>query len=133
MCILCDKNTEYSEVNILRQHLFSTKMKLVENLPPTQATFKYHLLRSLHQARIWAQMDCKNINVFDPALYGWNRFNDQWKPIWTDLPAIGQSRLFIKCACKNCKSTRGRGSSCSNEGLPCYSGCGCQGKCEEQQ
>lgn len=35
-CVLYDKTTSVSQVNELRQELFSKKAKLIENIPPTQ-------------------------------------------------------------------------------------------------
>ena len=133
VALVYDKNTDLSEINEVRQHLFATKMRTVENIPPTQAALKYHLLRSLHQARTWFQMDRRCIDILDPAAYGWNKKNNQWTPTWSNLPPIGQSRVFVKCSCKDCHNTRGRGCGCGNENLPCYIGCACQGRCSDLQ
>ena len=131
--LLYDKNSEHSNVNKVRQHLFAAKMKPVENIPPTQAVLKHHLLRSLLQARTWYQMDRKCIDILNPVSYGWNKENNTWRPTWSDLPPIGESRVFIKCSCKDCSNTRGRGCGCGNENLPCYIGCACQGSCTRSQ
>ena len=127
ICLVYDKNTELSEVNHLRQHLFASKMRQVGHIPPTKAALKYHLMRCILQARIWFQMNRKNVENLDPASYGWirNQLN-QWKPLWTDLPPIGQSRVFVKCGCKDCSNAR---CGCRKENLPCYIGCGCGGRC----
>ena len=125
VCLLYDKNTELSEVNPARQQLFS-KIRQVENIPPTQNALKYHMMRSLLQARIWSQMDCKEIQMLDPAQYGW-KMEEIWKPYWTDLPPIGQSRKFQKCSCKDCHVGR---CGCRKENLSCYPGCKCEGRCQ---
>ena len=44
VCILYDQNSDISKVNDLRQHLFASKMRLVENIPPTERALKYNLL-----------------------------------------------------------------------------------------
>ena len=131
VALVYDKNTEHSEINEVRQQLFATKLRAVEHIPPTQAALKFHLLRSLLQARTWFQMDQKYIDTLDPAIYGWNKKNNQWRPMWSDLPPIGKSRVFVKCACKDCNTTRGRGCGCKDEDIPCYIGCACQGRCTE--
>ena len=129
VCLVYDKNTDISEVNQLRQHLFASKMRQVAHIPPTKAALKYHLMRCILQARIWYQMDQKIINNLDPALFRWKKFN-QWKPVWTDLPPIGQSRVFVKCSCKDCTNAR---CGCRKENLPCYIGCACSGRCSQSQ
>ena len=130
VALVYDKSTELSEINKVRQHLFASSLRAVDHIPPTQAALKYHLKRSLLQARTWFKMDCKHIKTLDPADYGWNKDKDNiWKPTWTDLPPIGKSRVFIKCLCKDCDNTRGRGCGCRNENLPCYIGCACKGMC----
>ena len=131
VALMYDKNTEYCEINKVRQQLFTTSMRAVENIPPTQAVLKYHLKRALLQARTWLQMDRKCIDTLDPADYGWNKENNVWRPTWSDLPPIGTSRVFIKSSCKDCNNTRGRECGCHNENLPCYIGCACQGRCSE--
>lgn len=107
IALVYDKNTEHSNINEVRQQLFATKLRAVEHIPPTGAALKCHLLRSLLQARTWFQMDRKSVDTLDPAVYGWSKKNNQWRPVWSDLPPIGNSRVFIKCACKDCNNTRG--------------------------
>ena len=101
--LIYDRNTELSEVNEVRQHLFCTKGRQVENIPPTDGSVIYHLLRSLLVAHMLPKMDLRQIQHLNPADYGWEMKDQSWKPKWTNLPPFGKSRIFIKCACKESK------------------------------
>ena len=125
---LYDKNTDLSSVNLVRQHIFSSTIRQVDSIPPTQAALKFHMLRSLLHARIWFHMDNKIIQEFRPEEYGWKLVDGTWVPFWTDLPEVGQLRYFIKCSCKDCSNHR---CGCAKENLPCYEGCCCKGRCSQ--
>ena len=39
-----------------RKYLFTQKIRLLENLPPTQNALKQHILRAAYQGNVWEQM-----------------------------------------------------------------------------
>ena len=54
--LLYDKTCQLTKVNEARQHLFARRSRALENIPPTQAALKQHILRTAYQARhVWGQ------------------------------------------------------------------------------
>ncbi len=128
----CDNTTQHDKVNDLRQDLFTSKVKMMEKLPPTQSALLQHLNRSIYQASIWMEFLKPVVAAPSPGGFGWTRSDTRWYPTWTTLPASTVScRELVKCGCKatpicskNCK--------CKNAGLECTALCYCRGNCESQ-
>ncbi|KAL8591002.1 hypothetical protein ACOMHN_021767 [Nucella lapillus] len=47
--LLYDRTSQTSKVNSARQCLFSRRSRTIENIPPTQAALKQHVLRATYQ------------------------------------------------------------------------------------
>ena len=125
--LMYESTSNMYKVNQARKELFTKKSRSLENIPPTQAALKQHVLRAQLQAMIWINACVKAPPLHDPGKFGWVRENNKWKPFWTDLPQAAKSCYeLIKCGCKkgcirNCK--------CRNTQLKCTALCACGGDC----
>lgn len=122
-------NINSSSLNMLRydnyiQKIASSKKEFdISRLPPTENAAKYHLLRVHLQCIVWKILDT---TAADPTLWGWQKANEEFQPIMTDISPAPDSLLnMIHCACKitvdePCYNMR---CTCRRYGLPCTSLC----------
>ena len=47
--LMYDRTSQITEVNTQRQALFSRRGRSIENIPPTQAALRQHILRATYQ------------------------------------------------------------------------------------
>ena len=129
--LLYDRTSSHSEVNRIRQVLFSKSTRSLENIPPTQAALQEHIKRAVLQAgHIWSQTTIKIPKLPRPELWGWRPCEHGWTPKWTTLPEASKvCQELIRCGCK--KACHGL-CKCSKAGLPCTSLCYCSGNCHRQ-
>ena len=97
----------------------------LENLPPTDSSFREHVKRAMFQLSIWLSADKRqpsdSINATD---WGWYEIEMQLMPIMTpdDVQIAPDSVLkLIKCNCKSVNKRCGENSrcSCAKNSLPC--------------
>lgn len=116
-------------INEARKFLFSSRSRLLENVPPTSAALQKHILRAAYQGgHVWGQSHLARPILPPPSEWGWVKNDDKWTPLWTSLPPIWEScRELVRCNCKEgCKSR----CSCKNIGVSCTLLCKhCKGKC----
>lgn len=126
---LYDKYSEKLNINDVRQFLFIKKNRSIENIPPTKAALKQHILRCVLQAGfIWGQTLHANFTIPDPSNWGWLKKSNFWTLFWTELPEAAKScSELIKCACKLCKDNR---CGCRKVNLTCTALCLCNGDCQ---
>ena len=127
--LLYDKTSEYFSVNEARLELFSRHSRALENIPPTHAALKQHILRATYQAGfIWNQCLTPDPKLPSPSNWGWELGTDGvWKPRWTDLPQAQECCYeLIHCGCK--KACRGL-CKCFRAKLKCTALCQCGGNC----
>ena len=133
VCVLYDHTTEHTNVNSLRQDMFShgKNVKMMQNLPPTQDALLLHVNRSLYQANIWLASYISLQNVPSPEDFGWSKTSGSWEPVWTMMPEAAKScRELVKCGCKVGNRCRKK-CICRNHQLPCTSLCVCGGNCRD--
>ncbi len=152
-CVIYNKTTSISQVNDLRQELFSRKPRLIETIPPTQvysliipsivlherimlllcilqAALLEHSNRAPYQASVWLTSLHSLQNLPSPEGYGWTMKSNIWTPFWTTLPEIAKaSQELLKCGCKAVPLCSRR-CKCKDAGLSCTTLCYCRGSCE---
>jgi len=66
-----DKTCQLTQVNEARHHLFARRSRALENIPPTQAALKQHILRTAYQAgHVCGQSLQKEAILPSPANWG---------------------------------------------------------------
>jgi hypothetical protein len=128
--LMYSKNSSTTSLDEARRQMFTSGLKDLDSIAPTQHAFLQHTKRALLcSAFIWKQALLRNPEMPSPGDWGWtwNARSREWVPHWTDLPDVGHAcSLLLHCGCTvacsgNCKCTRA--------GLHCTSLCKCQGGC----
>jgi len=94
----------------------------IATLPPTSSAAKYHNMRTYIQVQDWLG------NKMNPLEWGWERKNNEFVPVLSDLPSAPDKLLNItSCNCKaGCKSRTA--CACLRHGNKCTAACGqCMG------
>ena len=123
------KASQATEVNEVRQTLFSRQSRLLENIPPTQAALHQHILRAVYQGgHVWGQCLQKEPKLPDPSCWGWKQCpqSKRWVPVWTTLEQAAKScHELVKCTCeKGCRLCK-----CKRNNWRCTALCACGGDC----
>lgn len=128
--LLYDRTSSESTVNSARRHLFTTKARSIDAIPPTSAALLQHAKRATYQGgHVWGQAHIRAPDVPSPESWGWKKNTTRgWEPLWTLLPeaAVSCSEL-LRCGCK--KGCRGL-CKCVKADLKCTSLCHCTGNCD---
>lgn len=126
--VILYNGTESESLDLVRFQRFKEKVSvgksavLVQNLPPSSAAAKYHLLRVYLQIQMWT-----NNEQIEPESYGWVKNNSTFSPITTDLNAAPTELLkTFRCNCKgSCDNNK---CTCKKNSIKCSSACGeCHG------
>ena len=122
-----------SSVNELRHDMFTSKVPLMENLPPTQEALLQHTKRSNFQASIWARCLQTVQNTPAPDTHGWKLYNDKWIPHWSNLTEASKvCKELLQCGCKALpKCSKATRCKCLKSGLVCTKLCDCK-TCENK-
>ena len=129
-CTTHGSMTSHVKVNDLRQEMFPTRVKMMEELPPTQSALLQHVNRCLCQVSVWRERLKPIVAVPSPEGFGWTRADTGWRPIWISLPAGSVAcRELIKCGCKVAPICSKK-CKCRKAGLTCTTLCICHGHCE---
>ena len=99
-----DHNHSWGHLSVvltsIRENLFcqAKRVRMMQNMPPTQNALLQHTNRSMLQASIWTTSLCSMQNVPTPDTFGWSRTEeDSWKRNWMTLPEASKScRELIK-------------------------------------
>ena len=129
--LLYDRTSQLQSLNEARKHLFTTKSRTMESIPPTKAALIEHSKRAVLQGgHCWGQLQTAVQNLPCPTNWGWNRADDLFIPFWTRLPEASEScRELLRCGCK--KGYRGH-CKCAKAALKCTALCQCGGDCDSQ-
>ena len=129
--LLYDRTSTETTVNAARRHLFTTKARSIEAMPPTGAALLQHAKRATYQGgHVWGQAHVRAPDLPSPESWGWSKSATKgWEPLWTLLPeaAVSCSEL-LRCGCK--KGCRGL-CKCVRADLKCTSLCYCCGNCDQ--
>lgn len=129
--LMYQRTSELSKVDMARQKMFPKHSKALENIPPTAAALRQHILRAAYQCGyIWGQSLVKEPPLSSPSNWGWQREDGKpWRPVWTTLPQAQDSCYeLIRCGCK--QGCRGR-CTCLKANLQCTGLCFCGGDCSQ--
>lgn len=127
--LLYDRTCSKTSVDAARMHMFTTKGRPIDAIPPTLAALLQHTKRAIHQAAfVWGQMFVRCPDVPSPGSWGWRKGKSmKWEPLWTVLPeAAASCSELLRCACQ--KSCSGR-CKCLKAALKCTTLCRCGGSC----
>lgn len=115
-----------TSLNQYRHYVFNKtvasnkKQVQLSRLPPTTDSAKQHIFRAYLQVQLWRG------NVLNPLDWGWEKYGNTIRPIFTKKPPAPESLLtVISCACtKMCEQNCG----CRKAGMKCSVICKhCQG------
>ena len=117
------------KVNDARKYLFLTKLKPLEEIPPTLNSLYQHTLRAVNAANYRSQAMILNNPVTLPySDFGYIR-NERlncWVPYWSDLPDNSKCIILKSCTCKvRCSGN----CSCAKVSIRCTTLCACKGMC----
>lgn len=127
--LLYDRTSGDLCVDQCRKHLFSSKGRTLEAIPPTKGALLQHAKRAAYQAGyIWGQSLVRAPEEVSPSDWGWAKdVAGDWKPLWSALPEISRScQELLRCGCKKgCQ----RNCRCQKVALKCTALCNCRGEC----
>lgn len=126
--LLYDRTSDCTDLDSSRKQLFTKRNRTLEHLPPTSNAFEQHVKRTVFQStHCWSYCLKQHMPVIDPGLWGWNRQDDRWMPVWMTIPEVSEMcRELIHCCCKKACATR---CKCVKANLPCTGLCQCDGEC----
>ena len=76
-------------VDEARLHMFASKQRPYDSIPPTQAALREHAKRAAYQAGvIWGQATCADPDIGRPSDWGWMKTEEMWKVCRTKLGLI---------------------------------------------
>uniref|UniRef100_UPI003590007E uncharacterized protein n=1 Tax=Myxine glutinosa TaxID=7769 RepID=UPI003590007E len=131
--LLYDRTSSETSINAARQHMFSTKARSLDGIPPTSAALLQQVKRTVYQGgHIWGQSHVRVPEVPSPDAWGWKKSAlHEWEPLWTLPPEAAMScSELIKCHCV--KGCRGQ-CKCVKANLKCTTLCQCRGDCDHNE
>ena len=76
--LLCDRTCTETTVNLARKHIFTTKGRSMDNLPPTRVALLQHTKRAVYQGGyVWEQALVRCPFIPSPETYGWQKSTTQ--------------------------------------------------------
>ena len=82
------KTCNTKEANEERQILFSRDNKVTENIPPTKAALRQHVLRSVLKSSKWRRSYCKEFDDRNACQWGWQKLENEMMPLWSNFPEL---------------------------------------------
>ena len=118
-----------SDINVQRmrdfEHSTHNNLRL---LPPSKIGLIHRVKRASYEAG-WIAYQCvENVDLPDPAQWGWNMVNGHFVPKWQEIQdpidalVVTATCSCVKQKCNNCQ--------CSRQNLQCISFCKCQRNCQ---
>ena len=101
--LLYDRTCTETTVNSARKHMFTTKDRSMDNIPPTRAALLQHTKRAIYKGGyVWGQALVRSPVIPSPDTFGWqNSMTQGWQPFLTLLPeAVASCSELLKCGCK---------------------------------
>ena len=118
----------FSNLDLLRQHMFATSKSDLRTLPPTNDAFFQHLLRVVYQISLY-----KQAHLCEPALppltdFGRKLESGRLQPVLMTKSSKPKVVKSISCKCKVSHCLRS--CSCAKADIPCSVSCLCLGSKE---
>ena len=128
--LLYNRTSSLTNVNEVRQELFSKKSRSLDSIPPSRASLEQHVKRAVFQGGyVWGQTLLPQPVLPSPSDWGWKQRSNVWSPYWTALPQAKDTCYeLIRCGCR--ASCRGR-CKCVKANLTCTGLCNCGGNCQQ--
>jgi len=126
------KGKDINTLDELRYVLATTTDKTAAMLPPTEDSFKQHVLRAKYQTRLWCQSHIASQEVVEPVGHGWSACDGGIAPtMFVQAPAPIEVRdlTHLYCTDKDCQNARK--CPCRLAGLECIDACSCS-DCKNQ-
>ena len=118
--------SSHHDLNKLRVRLATSKDCSLVRLPPSEASFKQHVLRASIQTKIWMTSHQAKPPIGSPYEYGWKKSCNGPTPVlFTGLMSSDFLQDLI-CSCKG-KKICSRECVCVEQNLCCTELCPCQG------
>lgn len=116
----------------LRYVMATTTDKNAAMLPPTEDSFKQHVLRAKFQARLWCESHIAIQETVEPVGHGWSLCAEGiTQTMFLQSPAPVEVRDLTHLYCKDKDCRNGRKCPCLLAGLECIGACSCT-DCENQ-
>jgi hypothetical protein len=96
-------------------------------LPPSEATFKQHILRVSLQVYVWMNSHVAKAPPRSPLKFGWAMADGSMKLVYFEGPMSSEFLQDLICTCKG-KNACSKSCICTEQNLACTSICSCQGK-----
>ena len=124
MVRVTEKNSKYQTFDELRvSSYYHSKSVLIEDLPPTSASMRLHILRAFYIT--YTQTNCLNRfkAPLNPLLFGYQIQDDLLVPKQVKILLPPLSDLVPSCRCNICSN---KACLCVTQMIPCCSFCYCQ-------
>ena len=121
---------EFTSLDVLRAHLWSSHEGDLRSLPPTEDAFRQHVLRALYQLALYKRAHLSEPLLPSPATFGRKVVNGHLVPIMMLSSPKPESIKALSCKCKRSKCLKA--CPCSKASVPCVVSClctGASGKC----
>lgn len=115
-----------NNLNKLRVRLATSKDSALVRLPPSEASFKQHVLRACIQAKVWMTSHEAKPHIGSPYDFGWQKGSNGPMPILFTGMMSSDFLQDLVCSCKG-KSICSRSCVCFEQNLCCTELCPCQG------
>ena len=115
---------DHVDLNKLRVRLATLRDACLANLPPCEATFTQHVLRSSLQINIWMTAHVAKLPMKSAVLFGWEDRNGL-VPVYFKGQMSSDCLQDLICTCKG-KSVCMKGCICFEQSLSCTDLCPCQ-------
>ena len=116
---------QFSNLNLLREHLFVHSRSDLRTLPPTEDAFYQHVLRVLYQLIVYKNAVKSELNLPPATDYGRKIIDGKLQPVMMTKPAKPTAIKTVSCKCKVSKCSRN--CLCARANVPCFVGCTCLG------
>ena len=120
------KGQQCTSLDELRYVLASTSDMPASQLPPTQDSFRQHVLRAMYQTAVWCHSHQKKTVLWSPVGKGWRLMEGVMQPVmYEKAAALQKVRDLTNLYCKDKKCSQQKKCPCFAAGLPCTEFCSC--------
>ena len=86
--LMYGRGSDETTVDSARKHMFTSKARSIDTIPPTRAALLQHARRATYQGgHVWGQAQVRDPDLPSPQSWGWSKNPTRgWEPMWTLLP-----------------------------------------------
>ena len=118
--------SSHPDLNKLRVNLATNRESSLIGLPPSESSFRQHVLKVCIQTQVWMSSHLTNPPLCFPYEFGWQKGKHDTEPV---LFAGKMSSDFLQdliCSCKG-RNLCSKACVCLEQNLGCTELCPCQG------